>query len=108
MLQKKSGTIINIVSGSGKRARPGTVAYTASKFGAAGLSDAVFEDVQDKGINVTAIYPGRTNTPIHKIPENDPRRKTMLKTEEIAKLALYIAALPQNVKIKEISIRPLE
>src|SRR3989344_3521480 len=108
MLKRKSGTIINIISGSGKAARKGSVAYAASKFGSAGLSDAVFEDVKDKGINVTALYPGKTNTPIHDKYFTKEERKKFLKPEDVANLALYVAALPSNVKIKEVSIRPLD
>ena len=110
MLERKSGAIINIISGAGKRARSKTVAYTASKFGQAGLSDAVFEDVKYKGISLTAIYPGKTVTPIHDkyIPKNDAKRKKFLKPEDIASLALYVATLPPRAKIKEVSIRPLD
>jgi len=108
MLRKKTGCIINIISGSGQRARPGTVAYATSKFAARGLSDAVFEDLKDKGINVTAISPGKTNTPIHKLAPDAPERKKMLDPHEVAKLALYVACLPSQVKMKDVSIRPLE
>ena len=110
MVKRKSGAILNIISGSGKNARAGTVAYSTSKFGAAGLSDAVHEDLKKYGINVTAIYPGKTDTPIHDayLKKSDPKRKKFLRPEDVAKLVIYAATLPPYAKLKEVSLRPEE
>tara|TARA_Y100000310_G_scaffold341089_1_gene439081 strand:+ start:19783 stop:20487 length:705 start_codon:yes stop_codon:yes gene_type:complete len=105
MIKQKSGNIINIITSTVKKTKSGRVAYAASKYGQAGLSNAVHEDLKDKGISVIAVYPGKTNTPIHDpyINKEDPIRNKMLKPEEIAKVILE-AALTKDKDIKELVI----
>jgi len=59
MLKEKSGSIVNIITSTVKKTKAGRVAYAASKYGQAGLSNAVHEDLKDKGISVIAIYPSK-------------------------------------------------
>jgi len=106
MLKAKSGNIVNIITSTVKNTKSGRVAYAASKYGQAGLSIAVHEDLKDKGISVVAVYPSKTNTPIHDpyIRKDDPQREKMLKPEEVAKVVLEAALIPLEKDIKELVI----
>jgi len=53
MLKEKSGNIVNIITSTVKNTKSGRVAYAASKYGQAGLSNAVHEDLKSKGISST-------------------------------------------------------
>src|SRR5690606_33543805 len=65
MRERRSGTVINISSISGKRALAlGGIAYCASKFALTALGTAVGAEVAQEGIRVTNIYPGEVDTPI--------------------------------------------
>ncbi len=57
---KNSSTpfIINIISTSGKKARPNETVYCASKWGLAGFTNSLRLELASRGINVTGIYPG--------------------------------------------------
>ena len=64
MLEKGSGSIINIASGaSSVRGLPNRYAYGASKAAVIGLTKAVAADVIRKGVRCNAICPGTIESP---------------------------------------------
>jgi ketoreductase len=62
MIEKRWGRIINISSVSGKVAEIYGAAYSASKFGLIGFTQALALEVASYGITVNAICPGWVNT----------------------------------------------
>ena len=64
MRAQKSGTIVNIVSEAGKQASPKAgPAYVMSKFGMAGLTQAINAEERPNGIRACSIFPGDIDTP---------------------------------------------
>jgi len=59
MIERKFGKVINITSKSGIIGRANRTPYSASKFGANGLTQALALEVAQYGINVNAICPSR-------------------------------------------------
>ena len=57
MLRKERGDIFIISSMNGKKADPGTAAYSASKFGLHGFAQALLYDVRRSNIRVMVINP---------------------------------------------------
>ncbi|HJO01453.1 MAG: SDR family oxidoreductase [Candidatus Woesearchaeota archaeon] len=108
MIKQKSGNIVNIITSTVKKTKSGRVAYAASKYGQAGLSNAVHEDLKDKGISVVAVYPSKTNTPIHDpyMSKDDPQREKMLKPEKVAEVVLEAALIPTEKDVKELVVNP--
>ena len=108
MLKEKSGNIVNIITSAVKNTKSRRLAYAASKYGQAGLSNALHEDLKDKGISVVAVYPGKTDTPIHDpyMDQDDPKREKMLKPEEVAEVVLEAALMPAENDVKELIINP--
>lgn len=106
MLKQKSGSIVNIITSTVKNTKAKRVAYAASKYGFAGLSNAVHEDLKDKGISVVAVYPSKTDTSAHDsyISKDDPKRAKMLKPEEVAECVLKAAVIKPNTGIRELTI----
>jgi len=75
MLRQRSGLIINLTSGVGRRAAPEWGPYAVSKWGVEGLTKVVAEEVQSTKIKIVAINPGPTRTPMRALayPDEDPR-----------------------------------
>jgi NAD(P)-dependent dehydrogenase (short-subunit alcohol dehydrogenase family) len=68
--------ILNIASTAGITARPGWVAYAASKAAVVSLSQTLADELAGTGIKVYSISPGRTATDLRRIlaPDEDPSK----------------------------------
>ncbi len=60
----RGGHVVNIASMAGYVGTPGMTAYSMTKFGVVGFSEALRGDLAADGIGVTAVCPGVINTPI--------------------------------------------
>ena len=110
MRERRSGTIINIVSEAGKQASPKAgVAYVVSKFGMAGLTQSINAEERPNGIRACSIFPGDIDTPIlekRPSPPSAEARQKMLRGEDIAECILLAIKLPPRAVLEEILIRP--
>jgi NADP-dependent 3-hydroxy acid dehydrogenase YdfG len=110
MRARKSGTVINIVSEAGKQASPKAgPAYVMSKFGLAGLTQAINAEERTNGIRACAIFPGDIDTPLldrRPAPPDAAARARMLRAEDVAHCALLAIRLPPRAVVEEILIRP--
>ena len=62
MLERKSGAILNLASTAAFQPGPGMAVYFATKAFVLSFSEALHEEVRDKGVRVTALCPGPTQT----------------------------------------------
>ena len=110
MRARRSGTIVNIVSDAGKQANPKAgPAYVMSKFGLAGLNQAINCEERHNGVRASAIFPGDIDTPLldrRPVPPDAAARAKMLKAEDIADCALLCIHLPPRAIIEELIVRP--
>jgi len=105
MLERKSGSVINMASIAGVIAVRERLAYTTTKFAVVGLTKALALDHSHTGVRFNCICPGRVETPfvLARLKEYpDPQAAyrdmastqlngRMLKPEEVAAAALYLA-----------------
>lgn len=103
MKAKKYGKIIFTASTLGSVAMPDAVAYCASKGGVLQIMKALAAEIAKLGINVNAISPGSTATPLNQHLQNDPEFVKMLEqmtptgraylsTEDLAGAAVFLAS----------------
>jgi short-subunit dehydrogenase len=71
MLERGSGTIVNISSVAGPLSAPGEAAYDASKAALSAFSEAMAVDLWETGIKVMVVYPGVIDTEMFSLPDND-------------------------------------
>lgn len=103
MKEKGSGKVILVASIAGSRAFPNSVPYCASKGGVLMIAKALAAEVAKDGINVNAISPGNTATPLNQHLQDDPEFVKLLEsktptgrayisTEELAGAAIFLAS----------------
>ena len=105
MVERSSGSIINIASVGGVVGLSNRVAYAATKFAVVGITKSMALDHATDGVRINCICPGRVETPFVKAriseypdPEAAHREMSMSqpvgrmgRPEEIAEAALYLA-----------------
>jgi len=106
MLDRKSGSVINMASIAGVIAVRERLAYTTTKFAVVGLTKALALDHSHTGVRFNCICPGRVETPfvrsrLKEYPDPEAAYREMastqlngrmLRPEEVAAAALYLAA----------------
>jgi NAD(P)-dependent dehydrogenase (short-subunit alcohol dehydrogenase family) len=106
MLERNSGSIINMASIGGIVAVRERLAYTTTKFAVVGLTKALALDHSHTGVRFNCICPGRVETPfvlqrLKEYPDPEAAYRDMASTqlngrmakpEEVAAAALYLAA----------------
>lgn len=76
MLEKESGSIINISSMAARYGIPYVIAYTAAKSAIEGMTKAMAVELSPKGIRVNCVAPGFIATNMSaKALDSDPERK---------------------------------
>jgi short-subunit dehydrogenase len=71
MLERGSGTIVNVSSLGGRLGIATEAAYSGSKFALAGWSESLAIDLDGSGVSVKLILPGAIDTEIWDQPDND-------------------------------------
>jgi NAD(P)-dependent dehydrogenase (short-subunit alcohol dehydrogenase family) len=110
MRSRRSGTIVNIISDAGKQASPKAgPGYVISKFGLAGLTQAINAEERPNGVRAIGIFPGDIDTPLlakRPVVPDATARARMMMPEDIAACVLFSATLPKRAVIEEMLIRP--
>ena len=106
MLERRSGSVINMASVAGIVAVRDRLAYTTSKFAVVGMTKALALDHSHTGVRFNCICPGRVETPfvaarLKEYPDPAAAYREMsgtqltgrmVRPEEVAAAALYLAA----------------
>jgi NAD(P)-dependent dehydrogenase (short-subunit alcohol dehydrogenase family) len=110
MRQRRSGTIVNVVSDAGKQASPKAgPAYVMSKFGLTGLTQSINAEERGNGIRACAVFPGDIDTPLlekRPAPPSAEARARMLKSEDVAQCVLLAIHMPERAIVEEVVVRP--
>jgi 3-oxoacyl-[acyl-carrier protein] reductase len=108
MLQNKSGSIINLVSGSVlvEPVPRSFLVYSSLKVGLRAFSKGLFWEMRDHGIKVTAIMPGVTDTELTgKLSEITAEQKErLISTRSIEDAVMFALTVPHNVCPLELAV----
>ena len=106
MLRRSHGDVVNILSISSRVSFPNCSAYSASKFGALGLTDVLRKELRVLGVRVIAILPGMTNTRMKKEFDSPVRAQDLLQPEDVAAAVLSALGQPRRATVEEILLLP--
>ncbi len=102
-LKKANGAdIINLGSRSGRYASAGGTAYSATKLGLQGFSEALFLDLHKYGIRVTLVAPGSVSTGLG----GKSKEEWHLLPKDVAVVIGDVLALDYRANINWVEIRP--
>ena len=110
MRPQGGGRIINIGSIAAQRSRHSAAAYTTSKHAVWGLTQSAAIEGRDINISVSALHPG--NTMVERRADarsgsgRDEGPEPMMDVENIARTALLMATLPEDVNMLEAIVIP--
>ncbi|WP_321894877.1 SDR family NAD(P)-dependent oxidoreductase [Paraburkholderia heleia] len=90
LVQSGAGRVVNIGAGAGLKAGLGMGAYSASKAGVARLTEALAEELKDKGVTVNAILPSIIDTPQNRADMPDADFTRWVQPREIATLIAFL------------------
>ncbi|MGH7373427.1 MAG: SDR family oxidoreductase, partial [Candidatus Rokuibacteriota bacterium] len=106
MIARRRGTIINVGSVVTSRSLTGSAAYTASKYGLLGFSRVLAEEMRPHGVRVGVLSAGATDTPLWDAMSGAPPRDRMLRADQVAEAALFMAGLDRNATLEEMTLLP--
>lgn len=101
LVEKNTGDIINISSTAGERSGAGMSAYSASKFGVLGFSEALMQEARKHNIRVTALTPSTVVTDLainEGLVKGDEEH--VLQPEDLAELIVSHLKLNRRVFVK--------
>jgi len=107
MMERKSGAIINMVSGS-TLCDPlprNFIAYSSLKVGLRAFLKGLFWEIRDYGIKITSLLPGVTDTDLTgKLQEVTADTSRLMSTKAIEDAVKFALTVPANVCPLEIAI----
>ncbi len=106
MVAQHRGTIINVGSMVTSRTLAGSASYTASKYGLLGFSRVLAEEMRPHGVRVGVLSAGAVDTPLWDAIPSPPDRARMLRPEQVADAAVFMASLAPNGTLEELTLLP--
>jgi NAD(P)-dependent dehydrogenase (short-subunit alcohol dehydrogenase family) len=101
--------MVNTASIAGKYGQGWLAAYSATKFGVVGLSQALHKELGGDGVQVTALCPGFVATPMTDWMEGQLPKDQMIQPEDIAEAVRFLLRTSRNCAVPEIQfVRPGE
>jgi 3-oxoacyl-[acyl-carrier protein] reductase len=104
MKSRRRGHVVNVASTAARRGFAGGAAYCASKFGLAGLSEAMLQDVRGHDVRVTCILPSTVATDMARRGDFLKDATKAIRPEDVAQaivglLKLDVRVLPTSLEL---------
>jgi len=90
LVKSSSGRIVNIGANGAMKAAAGMGAYAASKSGVARLTEALAEELKERGITVNALLPSIIDTPPNRADMPDADFSRWVRPEQIGDAIVFL------------------
>jgi len=112
MLKKSNGQVVFVNSTAGLVAGADNGAYAAMKHGLRSLAGSIRDHVNQYGVRVLSVYPGRTATPmqeaVHLFEGRRYELPNLLQPSDVADVIVAAIALPRTAEATDITVRPMK
>jgi NADP-dependent 3-hydroxy acid dehydrogenase YdfG len=110
LLRHSKGQIVFINSSVVANPNVGSIQYAATKHALKGIADGLRSELNEHGMRVLSIFPGRTATPmqerIFQAEGKEYRPERLLQPEDVAESVVNALRLPENAEVTDIHLRP--
>jgi short-subunit dehydrogenase len=107
-----TGHLVFVNSTAGLRANAHWGTYAASKYALRAVADALRDELRPRGIRVTTLFPGRTDTPmqreVHAAEGRSYDAGRLLSAADVAEVLRTVIALPPGAEVSDVTIRPAQ
>jgi NAD(P)-dependent dehydrogenase (short-subunit alcohol dehydrogenase family) len=108
-LERAHGLVIVLNSSVVRGPGQGVALYKASRQALQGLTDSLRQDLNQRRIRVSSVYPGRTATPgmrrIYAHERRPYKPGALLSAQAVAQVVLALALLPPRVEVTDLHLR---
>jgi 3-oxoacyl-[acyl-carrier protein] reductase len=104
MKARKRGHIVNISSTAGRRGFAGGGAYCASKFGLAGLTEAMRYEARASDVRVSCVFPSTVDTSLVKKAGLDFKAESAIQPEDVAKAVVALVQMDDRAMVTALEI----
>lgn len=110
MTGRGHGHIVNVGSMSADEREAGSDVYVATKAAIQAWSESLRKSVNEQGVRVTLVEPGKVGTELGSVPPEEQREQEaeyeMLKAEDVAEIIRYCLVQPARCDIVSLQVRP--
>jgi len=110
-LRASQGQIIFVNSTAGLNARANVGQFAATQHALKAVADSLREEINQDGVRVVSVYPGRTATArqakIHAMEEKAYAPERLMQPEDVASVVLTALTLPRTSELTDVKVRPM-
>jgi NADP-dependent 3-hydroxy acid dehydrogenase YdfG len=110
MLIPRQGQIAFVNSTSGLIAREGLAQYAATKHALKAIADSLRAEVNERGVRVISVYPGRTATPmqanIYATEGKTYKPEILMQPEDVSRIVIEALKVTKTTEVTDIILRP--
>jgi short-subunit dehydrogenase len=111
LLKESRGQVVFVNSSAGLSAGVDNALYAATKRALASLAGSLRDHVNQYGVRVLSVFPGRTATPMQKAVHEAEGRPydpaSLLQPGDVADVILAALALPRTAEVTDVMMRPM-
>jgi NAD(P)-dependent dehydrogenase (short-subunit alcohol dehydrogenase family) len=103
-LMREGGLIVLVSSVAARQTFPNWAAYATAKAGLTAFAGVLREELRERGIRVTVVFPAATDTQLWDEIPGEWSRRNMMQPAEVGQAIAQLAAHPTTVTVEELSI----
>jgi len=104
MMKRDDGFVVNVISTSGLKGRLNESVYDASKFGVAGFTKSLQEDLKSTNVKVVGVYPGGMKTKLFEKAGKPKTNEDWMDPKKVAEVIVFILERDDTMYMDEVVI----